>query len=145
MDEDTDNDLEGFSLSKYEWLRHVTKHSVVVMATLYVAASQPALAANNTTSMGTVYCGTAVESGIDLVFGALIGLGLPATLFYLFSSGISYMQAGSDYEQRRGAKEKLIMSGIGLGIIILAIVAPELISKIGSQIGFGFSDCVKPF
>jgi len=40
---------------------------------------------------------------------------------------------------------KLVMSGIGFGIVVLALVSPELIDKVGSQMGFGFSDCVKPF
>jgi hypothetical protein len=37
------------------------------------------------------------------------------------------------------------MSGIGFGIVVLALVSPELIDNVGSQMGFGFSECVKPF
>jgi len=79
------------------------------------------------------------------VFGAIAGLGLPATAFYIGTAGLSYMRAGGNPEKKNDAKEKLVMSGIGFGIVVLALVSPELIDKVGSQMGFGFSDCVKPF
>jgi hypothetical protein len=95
--------------------------------------------------VGDVYCDTGVATGIDLVFGAVAGLGLPATGFYTGKAGLSYMRAGGNPEQKNDAKEKLVMSGIGFGIVVLALISPELIDKVGSQMGFGFSDCVKPF
>jgi len=97
------------------------------------------------TGVGDVYCGTGVETGVDLVFSALVGLGLPATAFFVGRSGLSYMRAGGNPEKKNSAKEKLVMSGVGFGIIVLALISPELIDKVGSQMGFGFSDCVKPF
>ncbi|WP_254534079.1 pilin [Natrinema gelatinilyticum] len=96
-------------------------------------------------SVGDVYCGTGVETGIGIVFGAVAGLGLPATGFYVGRAGLSYMRAGGNPEKKTKAKESLVMSGIGFGIIVLALISPELIDKVGSQMGFGFSDCVKPF
>ncbi|WP_255681498.1 pilin [Natrinema sp. SYSU A 869] len=95
--------------------------------------------------VGDVYCGTGVETGIGIVFGAVAGLGLPATGFYVGRSGLSYMRAGGNPEKKNQAKERLVMSGIGFGIIVLALISPELIDKVGSQMGFGFSDCVRPF
>ncbi len=95
--------------------------------------------------VGDVYCDTGVATGIDLVFGAVAGLGLPATGFYTGKAGLSYMRAGGNPEKKNDAKEKLVMSGIGFGIVTLALISPELIDKVGSQMGFGFSDCVKPF
>jgi len=97
------------------------------------------------TQVGDVYCDTGVATGIDLVFGAVAGLGLPATSFYTGKAGLSYMRAGGNPEKKNEAKEKLVMAGIGFGIVTLALVSPELIDKVGSQMGFGFSDCVKPF
>ena len=107
-----------------------------------VVAVGPAAAQNQ---VGDVYCDTGVATGIDLVFGAVAGLGLPATGFYTGKAGLSYMRAGGNPEKKNDAKEKLVMSGIGFGIVVLALVSPELIDKVGSQMGFGFSDCVKPF
>jgi len=107
-----------------------------------VVAVGPAAAQNQ---VGDVYCNTGVATGIDLVFGAVAGLGLPATGFYTGKAGLSYMRAGGNPEKKNDAKEKLVMSGIGFGIVTLALVSPELIDKVGSQMGFGFSDCVKPF
>ncbi|AEN07530.1 pilin [Halorubrum lacusprofundi] len=107
-----------------------------------VVAVGPAAAQNQ---VGDVYCNTGVATGIDLVFGAIAGLGLPATAFYIGTAGLSYMRAGGNPEKKNDAKEKLVMSGIGFGIVVLALVSPELIDKVGSQMGFGFSDCVKPF
>ncbi|MGQ3722747.1 MULTISPECIES: pilin [Natrialba] len=95
--------------------------------------------------VGDVYCGTGVETGIGIVFGAVAGLGLPATGFYVGRAGLSYMRAGGNPERKNQAKEKLVMSGIGFAIIVLALISPELIDKVGSQMGFGFSNCVKPF
>lgn len=107
-----------------------------------VVAIGPAAAQSQ---VGDVYCDTGVATGIDLVFGAVAGLGLPATGFYTGKAGLSYMRAGGNPERKNQAKEKLVMSGIGFGIVTLALISPELIDKVGSQMGFGFSDCVKPF
>ncbi|GAB7011414.1 pilin [Halorubrum trueperi] len=107
-----------------------------------VVAVGPAAAQSQ---VGDVYCDTGVATGIDLVFGAVAGLGLPATGFYTGKAGLSYMRAGGNPEKKNDAKEKLVMSGIGFGIVTLALVSPELIDKVGSQMGFSFSDCVKPF
>jgi len=109
---------------------------------LLVVAVGPAAAQSQ---IGDVYCGTGVDTGISLVFGAIAGLGLPATGLYTGKAGLSYMRAGGNPERKNDAKEKLVMSGVGFGIVVLALVSPELIDKVGSQMGFGFSDCVKPF
>ena len=95
--------------------------------------------------VGNVYCDTGVETGIDLVFGAVAGLGLPATGYYMSKGGLSYMRAGGNPEKKNKAKERLVMSAVGFGIVVLALLSPELVDKIGTQMGFGFSDCVKPF
>ena len=92
-----------------------------------------------------MYCNTGVATGIDLVFGAVAGLGFPAAGYYTGKAGLSYMRAGGNPEKKNEAKEKLVMAGIGFGIVVLALISPELIDKVGSQMGFGFSDCVKPF
>lgn len=111
------------------------------VAFLMVAVG-PAAAQNQ---VGDVYCNTGVETGITLVFGAVAGLGLPATGFYTGRAGLSYMRAGGNPEKKNEAKEKLVMAGLGFGIVCLALVSPELIDKVGSQMGFGFSSCVRPF
>jgi len=63
-----------------------------------VVAVGPAAAQNQ---VGDVYCNTGVATGIDLVFGAIAGLGLPATAFYIGTAGLSYMRAGGNPERRR--------------------------------------------
>ncbi|ELY83749.1 hypothetical protein C487_00265 [Natrinema pallidum DSM 3751] len=55
------------------------------------------------------------------------------------------MRAGGNPEKKNQAKERLVMSCVGFVIIVLALISPELIDKVGSQMGFGFSDCVQPF
>ena len=110
---------------------------------IFIALASGSVAAQS--SVGDVYCGTGVETGIGIVFGAVAGLGLPATGFYVGRAGLSYMRAGGNPEKKNQAKEQLVMSGVGFGIIVLALISPELIDKVGSQMGFGFSDCVKPF
>ncbi|WP_130498684.1 pilin [Natrinema hispanicum] len=116
--------------------------SLAVWLAFITLASGSVAAQSN---VGDVYCGTGVETGIGIVFGAVAGLGLPATGFYVGRAGLSYMRAGGNPEKKNQAKERLVMSGIGFGIIVLALISPELIDKVGSQMGFGFSDCVKPF
>lgn len=95
--------------------------------------------------VGDVYCGTGVETGITIVFGAIAGLGLPATGFYVCRAGLSYMRAGGNPEKKNTAKERLVISGLGFGIIVLALISPELIDNVGRQTGFEFSSCVQPF
>lgn len=97
------------------------------------------------TDVGNIYCGTAVEAGIDVVFGAIAGLGLPATMVFVGRSGLSYMRASGNPNQQNEARRDLILSLVGLGVVVLAIVSPELITKFGDNVGFGFSDCVAPF
>ncbi|RLM88047.1 pilin [Haloarcula sp. Atlit-7R] len=97
------------------------------------------------TDVGNIYCNTAVEDGVNVVFGALAGLGLPATMVFVGRSGLSYMRASGNPNQQNEARRDLILSLVGLGVVVLAIVAPELITKFGDNVGFGFSDCVTPF
>ncbi|MCD2205074.1 pilin [Halobacterium sp. KA-6] len=115
---------------------------VAVGIAFLALAVGPAAAASN---VGSVYCDTGVATGIDLIFGAVAGLGLPITGLYTGKAGLSYMTAGGNPEKKNKAKDQLVMSGIGFGIVVLALVSPELIDNVGSQMGFGFSECVKPF
>lgn len=114
--------------------------SVVVLA-LVVVLSEPATAQDG---VGAVYCDTRVEQGIDVVFGAIAGLGLPATMLYVIRGGLNYMRAGGRPQQREEAREQLLMAGTGFAIIILALAAPGIVTKLGGELGFGFSDCVHP-
>jgi hypothetical protein len=140
-----DSYTESASSKRYhrtaaKWLIEATP---IIFWLLFVTlAIAPAAAQSD---VGDVYCDTGVETGIDLVFSAVAGLGLPATMFYTGKSGLAYMRAGGNPERKNAAKEKLVMSGIGFAIVVLALIAPEIIDKVGSQIGFTFSDCVKPF
>ena len=97
------------------------------------------------TNLGDIYCGTTVETGISVVFGAIIGLGLPATMVFVGRSGMSYMRSSGSPNQQMEARKDLILSLVGFGIIVLAIVSPELVAKFGNELGIGFSDCVRPF
>lgn len=130
------------------WLEHaglraVSLPTVVsVVWLLAVVAVEPASAQVN---VGAVYCGTVVERGIDMVFGAVAGLGLPVTLFYLVRGGVNYMRAGGRPQKKDEAREQVLLAGVGFGIVLFALAAPELIAKFGSQLGFGFSNCVRPF
>jgi hypothetical protein len=112
---------------------------LLLLATLFSGAAMAQ------TDLGSIYCDTAVEDGINVVFGAVIGLGLPATMVFVGRSGMSYMRSSGNPNQQMEARKDLILSMVGLGVVMLAIVSPELISKFGDQIGFGFSDCVKPY
>ncbi|MBX0288536.1 pilin [Halomicroarcula sp. F28] len=96
------------------------------------------------TTIGDTYCGTSVEGLLDVTFGALVGLGLPATMFYVGRSGLSYMRASGNPNQQNEARKDLILSMTGFGVILLAIVSPELIDKFASAASVQFSDCVKP-
>nr|WP_278002505.1 pilin [Natrinema gelatinilyticum] len=129
--------------ARQAWRRVVPVATTLAMWVSFLGLVSGSVAAQS--SVGDVYCGTGVETGIGIVFGAVAGLGLPATGFYVGRAGLSYMRAGGNPEKKTKAKESLVMSGIGFGIIVLALISPELIDKVGSQMGFGFSDCVKPF
>ncbi|MFC7078079.1 hypothetical protein [Haloarcula halophila] len=110
-------------------------------ASLYV---MPVVAAN-TSTIGSVFCSTPVADGIGLIFGAIAGLGLPATMFFMGRSGLSYMRSSGNPNKKNKARSDLILTATGFGIVALAIVAPELVDKVGSTIGFGFSSCVMPY
>ena len=94
--------------------------------------------------IGGVYCDTPIQALIVSVFGALVGLGLPVTMFYMGRSGLSYMRASGNPNQQNEARRDLILSGTGFGVILLAVVAPELVSKFAGEAGVTFSNCVNP-
>lgn len=112
------------------------------LALITILFSTPAVAQ---TDVGNIYCGTPVETGITVIFGAIAALGLPAGMFYTGRSGLSYMRSTGDPNRQETARRDLILSGVGLAVVIMALVAPEIITKFGDQIGFSFSDCVTPF
>jgi hypothetical protein len=97
------------------------------------------------TEIGDLYCGTAVETGINIVFGAIIALGLPAAMFFVGRSGLGYMRSTGDPQQQMEARKDLILSGVGFMIIVLAIISPQLISNLAEDLSFSFSECVKPW
>jgi len=126
-----------------QWMRSSRLPTAAMfVALLMLVAVEPASAQE---SVGSVYCDTVVERGIDMVFGAIAGLGLPVTLFYIIRGGVNYMRAGGRPQRKDDAREQVLMAGVGFGIVLLALAAPELIDKFGSQLGFGFSECVQPF
>jgi len=94
--------------------------------------------------LGKVYCDTSVDSLITLVFGALVGIGIPATMFYVGRSGLSYMRASGNPNQQNEARRDLILSVTGFGVILLAIVSPEIASKFFEQTSNSISPCVRP-
>ncbi|WP_227015882.1 pilin [Haloarcula sp. JP-L23] len=112
------------------------------LALVVVLCSGPALAQSD---VGSVYCGTPVETGISVVFSALAALGLPAGMFFTGRSGLAYMRSTGNPNAQNQARRDLILSGIGLGVVIMALVAPEIVAKFGNEIGFSFSECVTPF
>lgn len=113
----------------------------ILIIVLALIAVEPASAQ---TGVGSVYCGTAVENGIDMIFGAIAGLGLPLTMFYMVRGGYNYMRAGGRPQRKDNAREQIVMAGMGFGIVVLALAAPEMVDKFGSQLGFNFSECVQP-
>jgi len=95
--------------------------------------------------IGDAYCGTPVEDFLFLVFSMLVGLGLPATMLYVGRSGLSYMRASGNPNQQNEARRDLILSFTGFGIIMLAIVSPEIMDKFFAETGgVSMSDCVMP-
>lgn len=126
-------------------LHFVSGAALFTIAVASAAAAPNGSAAGTGTQVGTIYCGTGVETGIDIVFSALAGLGLPATAFYTGVAGLKYMRAGGNPEKKNKAKEGLVRAGMGFAIVVLALISPELVDKVGSQMGFAFSNCVKPF
>lgn len=117
------------------------RHSTQVLLVVALFAG-PAM---GQTDLGSVYCGTAIEDGIGLVFGSIIALGLPAAMFFVGRSGLSYMRSTGNPQQQNAARKDLILSGLGFMIVVLAIVSPEIIANVSGQLGFSFSDCVKPY
>ncbi|MBX0288713.1 pilin [Halomicroarcula sp. F28] len=94
--------------------------------------------------LGKVYCGTSVESLLTAVFGALVGIGIPATMFYVARSGLSYMRASGNPNQQNEARRDLILSLTGFGVIVLAIISPEIASKFFAETSNSISPCVRP-
>lgn len=118
-----------------------TGRGVLIGLLVLIVASSPAAAQQ----LGEVYCGTAIENIIDTLFSAMLGLALPVSLAYTGFSGFRYMRAGGNPESERQAKQKLTYGVMGLLIVMLVLILPELADKLFSTVGAGFSDCVKPF
>lgn len=99
----------------------------------------------DSSQLGDVFCDTDIETVINTFFSAMLGLGLPISLFYTAYSGFRYMRAGGNPDAERNAKKKLYYGVMGLLIILAVLVIPEIADKIFGTVGAGFSDCVKPF
>lgn len=95
--------------------------------------------------LGSVWCGTGVDTGANIIIGGLAGLVLPATMLFMIRAGLSYERAGGNPEKKNEAKNQLVMSAVGFIIVALAVLSPAIIDNIGSQMGFGFADCMYPF
>lgn len=122
-----------------EAISNPTVQRLTQLALVLVLFSGTAMA-----DMGDVYCGTPVERLLNITFQALAGLGLPVAMFFTGRSGLAYMRASSNPNQQNEARKDLILSMVGFGVLILAIVSPEVISKFADAAGFTFSDCVNP-
>lgn len=113
--------------------------------TLFAFLMSTGVAAAEEQQLGSIYCGTGVETLINTIFGAIIALGLPIALFYAIKGALAYTRSGGNPEKEKKGRDTLTNAGIGLGIQIGVLILPTLIDKMFAVIDMGFSSCVTPF
>lgn len=137
----SDENDDRFSTRFRNALTNTASQVTIAGILVLIIASTPVAAQE----LGSVFCDTDVEIVINTFFSAMLGLGLPISLFYTAYSGFRYMRAGGNPEAEREAKQKLYYGVMGLLIILGVLVLPEIADNIFGTVGAGFSDCVKPF
>ena len=112
----------------------------MVMLTVGSASAQ--------TTIGSAICqgnGSGGLSGFinDLV-SLLLGVGFLAAIYAVVRSGLKYMNAGGDPERKSQARESLVMSFVGIGLILFVVFLPGFLDNmLGSSTSI--ADCLKPF
>ncbi len=111
----------------------------MVMLTVGSASAQ--------TTLGSAICqgGSGGLSGFinDLV-SLLLGIGFLAAIYAVVRSGLKYMNAGGDPERKSQARESLMMSFVGIGLILFVVFLPGFLDNmLGSSTNI--ADCLKPF
>lgn len=137
----SDAEPDSFSTRARNALTSTPGQFTIAGLLVLIIASTPVAAQE----LGHVFCDTDIEIVISTFFSAMLGLGLPISLFYTAYSGFRYMRAGGNPEAEREAKQKLYYGVMGLLIILAVLVLPEIADKVFGTVGAGFSDCVKPF
>lgn len=118
--------------------------AAIALVTLLAVAVDPVAAQSSGSAIGSELCGTKLADGIGIVGGIVGGLGFVAGILFTARSGFKFMNANTS-DQRRTAKQSLIYSLGGTGLVILAILGPSLLNNIIDPLGIQFSDCVMPF
>jgi hypothetical protein len=94
----------------------------------------------------TAVCGSSDNAGLsgflqDLI-GLLIAVGFIGAVYAMVRSGLKFMNSGGDPEKKSSARESLMMSFTGIGIVLFVTFLPEFLN---SLVGTSLPTCFLPF
>lgn len=111
-----------------------------MMATLFVGQ---AAAAPGPAQIGSSICNAGLGSFISQLLGILLAVGFIAAVYAMVRSGLKYMNAGGDPEKKSQARESLMMSFFGAGLILFVTFLPSFLNSLLS--GTTIATCYTPF
>jgi hypothetical protein len=131
---------EYTGLDPYTQQTTVAKGVALYMLTMFSVG--PAAAQSGLTAV----CGSSDNAGLsgflqDLI-GLLIAVGFIGAVYAMVRSGLKFMNSGGDPEKKSSARESLMMSFTGIGIVLFVTFLPEFLN---SLVGTSLPTCFLPF
>jgi len=124
-----------------------TTQTTVAKAMVYYALTVLTVGSASAQTIGDEICGQNDSGGLsgflnDLL-GILLAVGFLAAIYAVVRSGLKYMNAGGDPERKSQARESLMMSFVGIGLVLFVTFLPEFLDSILG--GTSIASCLKPF
>jgi len=125
-------------------LRTYTAQTTVAKAVVYYIAATMATgsAAAQNEGAGSEICGDQLGGFIRNMLGLLFGAGFVAAIYAIIRSSIKYMNAGGNPMKKSEARDSLMMSFIGMGLLLFVTFLPGFLNTL---VDLEIVQCVDPF
>lgn len=111
-------------------------------ATLFIG-SATAQSGGGSSAIGSSICNAGLGGFISNLLGLLLAVGFIGAVYAVVRSGLKYMNAGGDPEKKSKARESLMMSFIGAGLVLFVTFLPEFLNSLLD--GTTIATCFTPF
>lgn len=114
------------------------------MTMLMVGPAAAQSSGSSSTDIGSSICDAGLGSFISQLLGILLAVGLIGAIYAMVRSGLKYMNAGGDPEKKSQARESLMMSFVGGGLILFVTFLPSFLNSLLGP-NTSIATCFVPF
>jgi hypothetical protein len=111
--------------------------------TMATATVGTAAAQNNSSAIGSSICNAGLGGFISQLLGILLAVGFIGAVYAMVRSGLKFMNSGGDPEKKSSARESLMMSFFGAGLVIFVTFLPSFLNSLLG--GTTIATCYTPF